>query len=123
MPKSYATTRNRSSPTAAVSYASSVDTRPVRSRPAIDGCDSRRSRSSSSGTVRAPMAARMAPAERMWRVSARVSTSERATTPLRIRYDRSDSVARQPVVTGEISRITNPATCARDDSSSSGVTP
>ena len=67
--------------------------------------------------------ARMAPRSRMWRVTARVSTSAMATTPWEDSSSSSPRLDLQFEGRRAASRTTKPATQMRADSGSSSLTP
>ncbi len=69
------------------------------------------------------MPARIAPADRMWRASRRVSTSVTATTPAPASSASSPPDARQLECMRLAERMMNPATWTADASASSGVVP
>ena len=64
-----------------------------------------------------------APRTRSFLVSARVSIPWRPGRPCCARYSASEHSARQLLTTRESSRMTNPATCGRHDSTSCRLTP
>src|SRR6478752_3595523 len=95
------------SPWAGVTSAAETETDAERFCPAISGASrTRRSCSSSSIPAASPekMPPRMLPAERMWRVTARVSMPLMPTTPSSTRASSSDWSARQFDTTREGSR-------------------
>ncbi len=88
MPVSMPTTSGPSPPSK-ICTSPGVTSR-ARSRPAIGGSASIRSRACASGSSASKTPPRIAPCERMWRTSARVSTPVSAGTP------QSDSQVSQP---------------------------
>ena len=107
-------------------YDSVVETVPERFRPVISAPPSTSSSCSpcvSRAASPEKMPARMAPAERMWRVTARVSMPLMPTMPAASRSSSRLRSERKFETTREGSRTTNPATQMRADSMSSSFMP
>ena len=122
MPVSIATTRGPSLPWPSRTGSLGVTSR-ARSRPVIGASAWTRSRASGSGVAPGKMPPRIAPASRMWRTSARVSTPVMPGMP----QSRSQS-SQPPSAPGASSRLTaarmiTPRAWIASDSIASAETP